>query len=303
MQLRDIEYFAVIAEQGHLGRAAETLGLSQPGLSKGLRRLEQVLQCKLVKRTPKGVELTPEGSALLLRVRELRLSLQSIGREIADVGSGRVGHVRVGVGFAGPERFLSVAFAALLKDAPRTKLVVTTSDNDLMVPALRNGELDLIVNYLPPALPTEALVWEHLYDDEYVVCASLKHRLASRKAVTIEQLAQERWSSTDPALGLHRELHQRFHGRGLAPPNIALESRSAALRLRTVASSDLLDWTSRKFLEQSASADEVTVLSVKDMVWLRPVGLIYRRETYLPASVQRFIDIVRAEAKNVTARH
>ena len=58
------------------------VGLSQPALSKSLRRLEQALQVKLVKRTPKGVELTAEGTVLLLRVRELRLSLQGVAREI-----------------------------------------------------------------------------------------------------------------------------------------------------------------------------------------------------------------------------
>src|SRR6478609_8832206 len=98
MELRDIEYFAVIAEHGHLGRAADTLGLSQPALSKSLRRLERALQVKLVRRIPKGVELTTEGSVLFLRVRELRLSLQSVVREIADVSQGRVGHLRVGAG-------------------------------------------------------------------------------------------------------------------------------------------------------------------------------------------------------------
>ena len=149
MELRDIEYFAVIAEHGHLGRAADALGLSQPALSKSLRRLEQALQVKLVKRTPKGVELTAEGSVLLLRVRELRLSLQGVAREIADVSQGRVGHLRIGVSAAISERLLSAAFAALLKDAPRTKLIVSVSDNDLMVPALCNGELDLIIHYLP----------------------------------------------------------------------------------------------------------------------------------------------------------
>ena len=122
MELRDIEYFAVIAEHGHLGRAAGVLGLSQPALSKSLRRLEQALQVKLVKRTSRGIELTSEGSVLLLRVRDLRLSLQSLGQEIADVSEGRVGHLRVGVGFPGPEQFLSTAFATLLKGAPRTKL-------------------------------------------------------------------------------------------------------------------------------------------------------------------------------------
>ncbi len=47
MELRDIEYFEEIAEQRHLGRAAERLGLSQPALSKSLRRLEEAMQVKL----------------------------------------------------------------------------------------------------------------------------------------------------------------------------------------------------------------------------------------------------------------
>src|SRR5215475_14564975 len=116
MELRDLEYFAVIAEHGHLGMAA-----------------------------------------------------------------GRAGHLRVGVGLPVSEQLVSDAFAALLEDAPRTKLMVTASDGDLMFPALHSGELDVVVAYFRPS---EGLVGEHLYDDEFVVCASTKHRLAGRKDVT-----------------------------------------------------------------------------------------------------------------------
>ena len=63
MELRDIEYFAVVAEHGNLRRASEALGLSPPALSKSLRRLEESMQAKLVERTPKGVALTPVGAA------------------------------------------------------------------------------------------------------------------------------------------------------------------------------------------------------------------------------------------------
>jgi DNA-binding transcriptional LysR family regulator len=116
MELRDLEYFAVIAEHGHLGRAAAALRLSPPALSKSLRRLELVLGVRLVSRTPKGVDLTAEGCSLLLRMRELRLSLQSIAREIADVSEGRAGHLRVGVGLPVAQDLLANAFATLLKD-------------------------------------------------------------------------------------------------------------------------------------------------------------------------------------------
>ena len=298
MELRDIEYFAVIAEHGHLGRAADALGLSQPALSKSLRRLEQALQVKLVKRTPKGVELTAEGSVLLLRVRELRLSLQGVAREIADVSQGRVGHLRIGVSTAISEQFLSVAFATLLKDGPRTKLIVSVSDNDLLVPALCNGELDLIIHYLP-VTPPEGVVCEHLYDSEYVVCASAKHRLAGRKQVTLAELAQERWALNELTLPAQQRLLEKFRDSGFPPPRVVFQSRSAALRLRTVGSSDLLTIASRDCIEQATSAATVITLPVDALAWLRPVGLIFRRETYLPPVGRRFIEIIKAMAKDM----
>src|SRR3954470_1300048 len=114
MELRDIEYFAVVAEHGNLGRAAHALGISQPALSKSLGRLETAIGVKLVKRTTKGVELTAEGAALQRRASDLRLSLQSMTREIRDVSEGKVGQIRIGVGAQISERFLSAAFAELL---------------------------------------------------------------------------------------------------------------------------------------------------------------------------------------------
>jgi len=303
MQLRDIEYFAVVAEHAHLGRAADALGLSQPALSKSLRRLEEALQAKFGQADPKGVELTPEGSVLFLRVRELRLSLQGVAREVAEVGEGRVGYLRIGVGFPMSEELLASALAMLLKDAPRTSLHVTVSDNDVMVPALRNGELDLIINVLPVMSSPDGLVRERLYDDEQVVCASIKHRLAERKRVTLTDLAHERWAVSPLVQPSQHRLHEAFRDGGLPPPRIAIECRSPSLKLRSVASSDLVNWTSRRFVEQSDLASALRILPVNELAWRRPIGLIHRKESYLPPAIRRFIEILKAGAKDIVPLH
>lgn len=297
MELRDIEYFAVVAEQRNLGRAAAILGLSQPALSKSLRRLELSLQVKLVRRTPKGIELTAEGSALLLRVQELRLAFQSVAREIADVSEGSVGHIRIGAGAAVSEHFLSASFAALLEQVPRARLKVVTSDNDVAIPALRNGELDLIVNYVVPPLP-EGVVSEHLFEDNQLVCASAKHRLAGKRRLTIADLEQERWTLSDPALESSVWLQRRFRDAGLRPIRIALESRSVAQRLRTVASSDLLTFASHGAIEFAKSSGlRLAPLDVKELARSSQIGAIFRKEAYLPPIVARYIAIL----KNLTA--
>src|SRR5689334_18258075 len=174
MELRDIEYFAVIAEQGNLGRAAEALGLSTPALSKSLRRLESAVDAKLVKRTAKGIDLTPEGRALLPHVQRLRLSLADVTREIADVRRGNAGHLRIGCTAGLQEELVGSACSLFFKDAPHATLSISVLDTGTLASTLREGKVDLAIG-----INTETgLVHQHLFDDEFVVYASPQHRLA-----------------------------------------------------------------------------------------------------------------------------
>src|SRR3954466_2730222 len=145
MDLRDIEYFAMVARHGHLGRAAEALGLGQPALSMSLRRLEKSAQTKLVKRTPKGVELTAVGAALLSHVSKLRLARDDLAREVADLAHGRAGHLRIGASPSNAGVGLPEACSALLMEAPKVTLDIAVLDNDALLPAVRKGEIDLAV--------------------------------------------------------------------------------------------------------------------------------------------------------------
>lgn len=293
MELRDLEYFSVIAEQEHLGRAAERLGLSQPALSKSLRRLEDALEVKLFARNARGLELTAEGSLLLARVRDLRLSLRNVAREVSEVSQGRAGHLRIGVGPVVPTSLISTSLAKLLTDAFRLRASVTISDADEIIPALRKGELDLNIN-LMHAAPPEGLCYVQLYEDEYVVCASKAHRLSGRSQVSLDELSNERWALSESVLPTQQKLYRVFEEHGLPSPQVVLESRSFSLRLHAVASSDLLAYTSRRMVEQTvADGHAVAVLPVQELIWRRQVGAIHRSEPYLHSAARRFIDILK----------
>jgi DNA-binding transcriptional LysR family regulator len=299
MELRDIEYFSAVAEHGNVRRAAEALGMSQPAISKSLRRLEQSLDAKLVARTPKGVELTPVGSALLAQVRRIRLTLDDVAREAGDLSQGRAGHLRIGAGPTVCED-LPPVYAILLKSAPKLTVEITVSDNDVMVPALHNGELDLIFNFLPVP-PYEGTIQEHLYDDQFVVVASANHRLSKLKRVTIADVAQERWALSNPFVRSQQGLYQAFQQRGLQPPRIAVETRLQRLRLQTWASTDLLGYVSRRVLLQAARGFRLKELPIKELAWRCPFGVIYREGGYLSPAARRFIEILKATAKEIAA--
>ena len=302
MELRDIEYFAAVAEHGNVRRASEALDLSPPALSKSLRRLEKSLQARVVKRTPKGVELTAVGAALLAQVRKIRVTLDDVAREAADLARGETGGLRIGSGSIVSEG-LPQALIALLTESPKVKLRIVISDNDFTLPLLLKGELDLVFNYLDfmPGGPYDGISQELVYTDTSVVWAAVGHRLAKARRVRLHELVNERWVLTEPQVLIAQRLAQAFVDRRLPAPIASLETRSSALRIATVAGSDLLAYAPRGIFQQAAHRYGVKEIPVKELQWRRPVGVIYRKDAYLSPVAKRFIEVLKKTAKEVAA--
>ncbi len=299
-QLRDMEYFAAIAEHGQVQRAAAALGLSQPALSKSLRRLEQTLKTKLLKRTPKGVELTSVGSTLLAHVRKLRLSVEDISREVADLSQGRAGHLSIGTGAGFALNFVPTACNALLKEAPKVTLKITVDERNAVLSAVRNGALDLAV-FTIRAPRHEALAEEHLFDEPYVVYASTNHRLAKRKQLSLADLVHERWAFSAINIPSVWQVNQAFADAGLPPPIIAVESAFLPLKFHLLAASDMLAFGSRRAVRYAAARFPIVELPVQGLDYTRRAGVVYRKDAYLSPAARRFIEILKATAKKIAA--
>lgn len=304
MDLRDIEYFAIVAQHGHLGRAAEALGLSQPALSMSLRRLERSAQAKLVKRTAKGVELTAVGATLLSHVGRLRLARDDLARELADLARGRAGHLRIGASPSNADVSLPEVCSALLMEAPQVTLNLAVLENDALLPALRKGDLDIAVTHTRQLSQPE-LTLERIRDDEFVVCCAAGHRLARRKSVTLQDLVPERWaaaSSATGAFGPLRLLREAFEQRGLPPPQLTLVTDLVLFKLRAVAASDLIGTAVKGHVESAAAQLGLKVLPVRDLDWTRPVAVAYRKDAYLSPAARRFIEILKDRARAGSSR-
>ena len=288
----------MVAQHGHLGRAAEALGLGQPALSMSLRRLEKSAQAKLVKRTPKGVELTDVGAAILSHASKLRLARDDLAREVADLAHGRAGHLRIGASPSNVDVGLPEACSRLLMEAPKVTVSVAVLDNDALLPALRKGDVDIAIPHARQ-LSQPHLAMEWCREDEFVVYCASSHRLAKRKSITLDDLAEERWAAATSASGAFGPLlilREAFEERGLPAPRITLVSDLVMFRLRAVARSDLLGVGVKPNIDEVATRLSLKVLPIRRSDWVRRVAVAYRKDAYLSPAARRFIEILKAAA-------
>lgn len=300
MRLDDLRYFVAVAEQGHVGRAAQRLGVSQPALTKGVQRLEAELGLQLFERGPRGMALTSVGTVFFERARHLCVGLDEAVQEASDLHLGALGTVRVGVSPLFADALVAEAFARLLQQRPGARSRVAISLNDALLASLRLGDLDLTVNALEDAEP-EDLQHEPLFDDALCVVLREGHPLLARRDLTLAELARARWALPGQQVLARRRVEARFAEHGLPAPDVVLQlDTSITLAAGVVRRTDLLGVMSRFSLRGPAGRGLVP-LELHDATWPRRIGIVTRRGAYLSPLVHRFIELLRERAVELAA--
>ena len=106
MELRHLRYFIAVAEERHITRAAERLGMQQPPLSQQIRALERELDVQLFRRLPRGVELTDAGTALLADARAILSHVDHAFATTRRTARGEQGQIAVGFTSSAPSTFV-----------------------------------------------------------------------------------------------------------------------------------------------------------------------------------------------------
>jgi DNA-binding transcriptional LysR family regulator len=229
MELQRLRHILCVAEEGHFGRAAKSLGMAQPPLSQSIRRSERELGAALFERTPKGVVLTAAGRAFL---PEARVAVAAAQRATAQARSAVRRHpVRVGV--ASPA--LWGPLPTLLRLAQGASIpveLIEASTND-QLEALANGGLDMGLLSPPFDAPPRLRVID-LSTDRLV--AALPERIAGERALVPLALLAERLILFPQRQGpsLHAAILNLFATHGLSPV-IVHEARDMMPTLMLVA--------------------------------------------------------------------
>ncbi|HTZ35973.1 MAG TPA: LysR family transcriptional regulator, partial [Stellaceae bacterium] len=143
MELRHLRYFVAVAEEGHVTRAAERLGIQQPPLSQQIRALERELEAQLFHRKPRGVELTAAGRAFLDDAKAILARAEAAVAGARRAARGESG--RIGIGFtssASFHPFVPRTIRRFRERHPLVALALEESGTTELVAALRSNQID-----------------------------------------------------------------------------------------------------------------------------------------------------------------
>ena len=189
MELHQLRYFLAVARTKHFSRAAEQCHVSQPSLSQQIMKLERELGEKLFERTKREVALTPAGDLLRVHadrvLHEVELAADGV-RELRGLVRGRV---TLGVLPTVAPYFLPQRLRAFTARFPAVEVVVHEDTTDQLAAAVLAKEIDLALVSLP--VERTGLVAEEFFDEKLLVALPVKHPLAKKRRLTLDDLESE----------------------------------------------------------------------------------------------------------------
>jgi DNA-binding transcriptional LysR family regulator len=291
MDLKRLNYFAVVAREGSFHRAAARLNIAQPALSRQVRELEQDLDAQLLIRSTQGVRLSPAGEALLAEVDRLLPQVDLARERTKRAAQGQFGMLRIAfTQVAADSRSAIAAVAEARRAMPDVDFRLSIMRSEDQLKELEADRID--VGLLYRRGPLEAhLAHRDLRTDRYVLAVADDHRLAGRKSVRLRELRHEEFVFPPPAgwpvsYGEWMVACQRA---GFAP-NIVIEAQSEMMFLNIVAEGLAIGFANSS-LGQRRPFEGVTYVELGDLDLPLHLAALWKRDRET-AAVRRIVDLL-----------
>lgn len=226
MELDQLRYFLGVAEHRSFTRAAAHLAVSQPALSRSIRKLEDELGQPVFERRARSVALTDAGLLLQARARQVLAILEDTAAEITD--DGESGRVRVGAIPTIAPYFLPDVLRRFAEAHPDATLLVHENTTDALVKACAQGEVDLAILALP--IRADPLRTEELFEEELFLVLPPEHPLVDLPKVRLGDMEPYPFVLLDEAHCLSDDILSFCRQRSFQPVAVERTSQLAMVQ-------------------------------------------------------------------------
>ena len=190
LTLRQLEIFAAVAKHHSVSKAAKALGLSQPAVSKQIHQMEKHLGVPVIEIIRQRVHITPMGQAVLGHAKRFDELLRDLNNTVMDKSDELTGDIRVSTGTS-LSALVVHSIARFIKKHPKVSIKIDVGSTDRVSHLLLENKTDVLI--APDEHLHEDLVAEDIARFQFIVVAHKKNPLVMKRAVSLEQLAEERW--------------------------------------------------------------------------------------------------------------
>ena len=301
MELRHLRHFIAVAEEGHVTRAAERLGMQQPPLSQRIKAIERELGAQLFLRKARGVELTAAGHAFLDNARAVLAQLDRAFETTRRTARGEEGQISVGIAPASSfHPFVPRVIRAFREAYPLVTVRLEERFGWELTEMVRREQLDVALIRTPPPDDPEGLVLSALLEEPMLIALPAAHPLAGSSprddGLLLKQLARETFVLYAPlGAGLREVVNDACRQAGFSP-RVGQEAPRVIATLSLVAAG--LGITVVPACMRHVYMDGVVYRRIEGPVQpMAPLGLVSRRGD--PSAVVRhFLNQVRQAAKD-----
>ncbi|MDF3838956.1 LysR substrate-binding domain-containing protein [Cupriavidus basilensis] len=197
--LQELQAFVAVAERASFRAAAEDLHLSAPALSRRIEKLELLLGVRLFERSTRHVSLTNVGRLFLDHARTALEELESAMLGISDLAVQRSGLVTVACVPSAAYYFLPSVLTAFSARHPRIRVRILDESANTVLNAVIGGRADFGISFIGTQEPE--VEFESIFSERFVLAVRRDHRLAARRRIRWEELADERFMTVDKSSG------------------------------------------------------------------------------------------------------
>lgn len=282
MELTTLRYFAAIASAGHMTRAAERLGVSQPALSTMLRKLEGEVGAELFDRTGRGVQLTEAGRVFLGHAEAALLHAGAAKTAVRELMGLERGSIRLGGGATAIAHLVPRTISRFRREHPGVHFYVREAGSGAVAQSVLSRELDLGIVTLPLKIPGAAdlLVIPWVEDELRLICPPLS-KLNARRSFRWNDLRGESIVSFEADSAVREVIDQAASAAGVTL-NIVMELRSIETIQQMVRAGIGIGFISKFALGQGKG------LTCRDGRLVRRLALIRRRDRVPSPALREF---------------
>jgi DNA-binding transcriptional LysR family regulator len=205
MELRHLRYFIAAAEEENVSRAALKLHVSQPGISRQIKDLEDEIGFQLFERSAKSLKLTEAGKVFLAEAKTILQRTDDAVKNARAVAAGAGGELHVGYAPSLTVKILPQALRAFQTQFPKVRVALHDLSTEEMLTQLREEKLHVALTVPPTKKLLRGLNFKLLARYSICVAVAPKHPLAKLKSVTLTQIAEE------PLIGYSRADYPDYH--------------------------------------------------------------------------------------------